>query len=212
MSFKILYSKYSSEVTKQNELISKYRFPSSYMEKIERIKDMKNRAATLAGHSLLAEALKLHGLSRFDLYNIKYDKYRRPYIEGDLDFNIAHTSGMAICAITNNGRIGVDIEKIRDFNINDCKQIFSAEEWDEMNSLPNKLHEFYRLWTLKEAVTKADGQGFYVDPSKVVAIDGVVNLEDNTWNILQIDEFPGFFCHIAYNGSLENYELINAEL
>ncbi|MBW4507541.1 MAG: 4'-phosphopantetheinyl transferase superfamily protein [Scytonematopsis contorta HA4267-MV1] len=84
--------------------------------------------------------------------------------DGDkLKFNLSHSHGIALYAITLNRNIGIDIERIRtDF---DCEQIaqqfFSPRENAILAKLPtNTKHEaFFSCWTRKEAYIKANGQG-----------------------------------------------------
>jgi 4'-phosphopantetheinyl transferase len=78
-------------------------------------------------------------------------------------FSVTHTFGFAACAITNSLRVGVDVE-----HISRARQIaavadfaFGGEERDALGRLrgPKRDHELVRLWTLKEAYSKARGLG-----------------------------------------------------
>jgi 4'-phosphopantetheinyl transferase len=82
---------------------------------------------------------------------------------GDLQFNVAHSSDLALIAITCDGEIGVDLEELR--------PVGESLEIAESNFHPNELaairraceadvdREFLRCWTRKEAIVKALGVG-----------------------------------------------------
>jgi 4'-phosphopantetheinyl transferase len=81
----------------------------------------------------------------------------------DLTFSLSHARGMVACAVGHGCDLGVDVE--------DCertlpfegiaRRFFAPAEADLIASLPPAEGGalFYRLWTLKEAYTKAIGLG-----------------------------------------------------
>ncbi|KAJ2848513.1 hypothetical protein IWW36_003256 [Coemansia brasiliensis] len=80
------------------------------------------------------------------------------------DFNISHDGNWVIAGYITNGIIGVDIAKVAcPSNMTDMdyiKEFLSPEEMDYlMNSSTQKLLDFYRIWTSKEAYVKAIGTG-----------------------------------------------------
>lgn len=86
-----------------------------------------------------------------------------------LNFNVSHSGGHGLIALSTAGRLGVDIEeRIPRRYLNELiEAVMAPEEQTELAALPEsaKLHLFYRLWTLKEALIKALGTGFSTDPS-----------------------------------------------
>jgi 4'-phosphopantetheinyl transferase len=92
------------------------------------------------------------------LLGFKYSANKKLTISG-VEFNTSHSGNYALIAVSKNS-IGIDIEKIDEsfeFNwiANTC---FSVEERKFMNS-GNGLLNFYYLWTRKEAILKASGEG-----------------------------------------------------
>jgi 4'-phosphopantetheinyl transferase len=82
----------------------------------------------------------------------------------DLRFNLSHSGGLMLLGVTDGLEIGVDIELHAESL--DWRQIatnyFSPREIGMIESPasdPARRAEFYRLWTLKEAYLKANGQG-----------------------------------------------------
>jgi len=82
---------------------------------------------------------------------------------GALHFNLAHSEGVGVLAVTQTGPVGVDVEQVRrlqEFN-ELVSQFFSAREAAEFSKLPweQQPAAFFNLWTRKEALLKATGEG-----------------------------------------------------
>lgn len=89
-----------------------------------------------------------------------------PEVRGRVSFNIAHTDGLVVIAVSSSGDIGVDVEKTsrtaRALALAD--RYFSAAEATALRALPAALQQrrFIDLWTLKEAYIKACGKGLAI--------------------------------------------------
>ncbi|HDZ09578.1 4'-phosphopantetheinyl transferase family protein [Pseudohongiella sp.] len=90
----------------------------------------------------------------------------RPDVSGPVVapvFNLSHTDDMLVLAFAAQGEPGVDIEAL-DREL-DCmalaQRFFSPAEYQALRLLPalQQRERFLRLWTLKEACVKANGQG-----------------------------------------------------
>ncbi len=80
-----------------------------------------------------------------------------------IQFNVSHTRGMALIALTLQHAVGIDVERI-DRAIQDCdiaERYFSARESKHLASLPalDRPHQFFSYWTCKEAFLKMQGRG-----------------------------------------------------
>lgn len=81
----------------------------------------------------------------------------------EIDFNLAHSEGLALYAFTCSGEVGVDLEYMRD--VPDWRQVaesfFSRRELARLHARPREIQrkEFFRGWTRQEAVLKAMGAG-----------------------------------------------------
>jgi len=86
-----------------------------------------------------------------------------PEAKGRVSFNIAHTDGLIVIALSGSGEVGVDVERdsreTRALALAD--RYFSASEAAALRaSASEDLHRhFLDLWTLKEAYIKACGKG-----------------------------------------------------
>lgn len=122
-----------------------------------------DRARAIIGRGTLRRLLG-HYLDRppqslqFDV-----DAYGKPSLRGhDIAFNIAHSGRYVLLALSLHGRLGVDVEELREGNVaDDCAHYFTATEQRVIHALPApaRPREFFRLWTRKEACLKATGMG-----------------------------------------------------
>jgi 4'-phosphopantetheinyl transferase len=98
----------------------------------------------------------------------QYNKYGKPALSPPstnlhLSFNLSHSRAMALCAVTFERDIGVDLEWLRtDLDYDEIAQShFSADERAYLRALPaqRKAAAFFAGWTRKEAFIKAKGLG-----------------------------------------------------
>jgi 4'-phosphopantetheinyl transferase len=80
-----------------------------------------------------------------------------------LQFNVSHSAGLALIAVSAGHRLGIDIEKIRvDVDITTlAERFFSTRERAGLRALPDHLRvpAFFACWTRKESFLKATGEG-----------------------------------------------------
>ncbi|MGM0490831.1 MAG: 4'-phosphopantetheinyl transferase family protein, partial [Planctomycetota bacterium] len=79
-----------------------------------------------------------------------------------LQFNVSHSQQLAVCAVTLNRRVGVDVESTtRLASQRVVKYVLSEHELSHFSNTTGESRRqlFYRYWTLKEAYAKALGIG-----------------------------------------------------
>ena len=79
-------------------------------------------------------------------------------------FNLAHTDGAIVCAVSAGHEIGVDVEdttRVGLSGIEIADRYFSPAEAAELRALPRtaQVSRFFDYWTLKESYIKARGLG-----------------------------------------------------
>ncbi len=85
-----------------------------------------------------------------------------------LHFNYSHSADRAVCAVTQLGPIGVDLEQVQSWE--DLPEleplVFTPSEIELLCRLgeADRRHAFFRLWTHKEALVKATGAGLSLAP------------------------------------------------
>lgn len=110
--------------------------------------------------------------------NVVRDGNRKPYITaGAIDyrsFNVSHSFPWSLIACADKGRIGVDVEVIRQLdNVENLAELtMDPAELDHLKCLPEAARgpAFLQSWTQKEAVMKVIGIGVTV-PLRDVHID-----------------------------------------
>jgi 4'-phosphopantetheinyl transferase len=89
----------------------------------------------------------------------------------DVEFNVAHSRGLALVALSRGRRVGVDVERIRDdlpleMLARRCLTQRELACWTAL--VPDdRRTAFFRAWTRKEACLKARGDGLSLDPRHV---------------------------------------------
>jgi len=80
---------------------------------------------------------------------------------GSLQFNLSHSKSVAAAAVSIDIEVGVDVEDIRPIEADVAKRYFSPAENASLAALAGSewLAGFYRCWTRKEAILKAEGVG-----------------------------------------------------
>jgi 4'-phosphopantetheinyl transferase len=85
------------------------------------------------------------------------------FANSGLSFNLSHSQNLALCAVSKNRQIGIDLEYIRPMSDLEslAQRFFLPREYDVVRSLPpeQKSSVFFRYWTCKEAYLKATGEG-----------------------------------------------------
>ncbi|MEM8548166.1 MAG: 4'-phosphopantetheinyl transferase superfamily protein, partial [Pseudomonadota bacterium] len=94
------------------------------------------------------------------------DNNRKPHLASELgvQFNLSHSANRALIGVCREAAIGVDIEKVRKrARLADIAgRFFSAAEQAALADYADGADyrgAFYRIWTRKEAVIKATGEG-----------------------------------------------------
>ena len=91
-------------------------------------------------------------------------EHGKPSVAEDVDFNVAHSHGLVAIALSRAGAVGVDVEFVNPaVEADDVAQDnFHPEEIQWLAASANageRMDRFFRCWTRKEAVLKADGRG-----------------------------------------------------
>lgn len=132
-------------------------------EKQERI--LKQKIKQNADNMLIGEILakvvikKTFGID-ISQQEFAYTEHGKPYLPDypDVHFNISHSGEYVVCGVSDKP-IGVDIQKIGEYNYDVAKRVCNEKELVQIENSLNKASEFTKLWTQKEAVLKMHGIG-----------------------------------------------------
>jgi 4'-phosphopantetheinyl transferase len=103
---------------------------------------------------------------------LSYGAHGKPRLaethQPSLNFNLSHSGDFALCALTNNHSIGIDIEKIRignpDYYLRLATRFFSRKEFEAIDAASERDRTlfFFSCWTRKEAYLKRHGLGLHL--------------------------------------------------
>ena len=168
-------------------------------QKIGRYRRWEDAHLSLFGKLLLIRALQDMGQPASLLHQMQYTDYDRPQLPlPGLDFNITHSGPLVACAIASDRKIGIDVEEARPIDFEDFRNIWRPDEWAAITAPNAGYGTFYRLWTSKEAVMKADGRGMSLPLEDIMVGDeGIAKVKSDSWYLRAVDLLPGVPAHIA---------------
>jgi len=205
----ITYIKYNNFIESIHWKKKFEKLPEVIKEKCNKYVRMQDKHSCFIGKLLLVDGLMHLGVSNDMLLNDwRIDEYGRPYINKKINFNISHTEGFVVCAVSmDTVRLGIDIEKVKPVNIYDFALVLGDKVIDEISISMYPYELFYKYWTATESSLKADGRGFSID-MKNIDINfnsNVAIIEDNIWYITEVSLDSGFVCYIS--ASYKNIQL-----
>ncbi|HEY6126033.1 MAG TPA: 4'-phosphopantetheinyl transferase superfamily protein [Steroidobacteraceae bacterium] len=122
-----------------------------------------------------------------------------PFDTSGIEFNLAHTKGLVVLAVTRGAALGIDVEIYdKKVPLEVARRFFSPAEVDALEALPADAqpHRFLRLWTLKESYLKAVGTGiaggldsmtFRIDDAGACAFERADDARAAHWSFSQFD-------------------------
>jgi 4'-phosphopantetheinyl transferase len=184
-------------------------------ERAGRFHFRRDREHFVAARGVLRNVLSRYLGAEPRLLRFTYDAYGKPSLCGEavdqLRFNLSHSNGLALYAVTLGREVGVDVEWVReDFaSLEIAEHFFSPREVSALRALPpgERTQAFFDCWTRKEAYIKARGEGlshplhkFTVsltpcEPAALLCTDEDV-LEAARWSLVEL--FPG----VGYRAAL----------
>ena len=127
-----------------------------------------------------------------------------------LKFNVSHSDGVALVAISHGVEVGIDVEAIRPMA--DANQIaarfFSSRETAELRALPPGF--FFTCWTRKEAYLKARGLGLAqqlrafsvtISPAATPLVVDDEDGEGAQWLIHELPALTGYAAALVTGGN-----------
>ena len=139
-------------------------------ERARRFVFARDRSRYLAAHVALRQTLA--GPARRHAAQLRFaaGRFGKPLLADTqgLHFNLSHSQGVGMIALSAQAEIGVDVELVRPMNDADAlaANYFDAAERDALAAIaPGPAHDlaFFRCWTRKEACLKAAGVGLGLD-------------------------------------------------
>lgn len=180
----------------------------------------RDRIRFIVGRSLLRKILGKYLEIEPSQLEFSYGSRGKPALTVTLQgsvvhFNLSHSQGLALYAISRDRRVGIDIEYIRPLDKVEqlVKRFFSSRENLEFQALPPNHQQaaFFKGWTCKEAYLKATGEGLAgsldqidisLTPGKspqLMSINGSPESAEG-WSLQQLNPEPGYVAAVAVEG------------
>ena len=207
---KVFYANSSAFQDKYSLLDLLEQLPEHMKERAFRYRFPRDAYNFIIGRLMLQQGLKDFGLRQNQLEQLQYNKQDKPMLP-ELFFNISHSEHMIVCALTQVGDIGIDIEVIRPMELKDFKSCFTTSEWDTILNADNSLHQFLRYWTQKESVIKATGMGLSQLNEVVLDISEDIKLDGESWYLQTIDIQEDCIIHLCSRKAEVEIELLDFE-
>ena len=148
-----------------------------------------------------------------------YGPQQKPFLaeqETGLQFNMSHSHGLALVAVTRRQKIGVDVEFIRLLPgaARMARQFFSAQEQLFLRPLlPEEwTAAFFKGWTRKEAYLKACGDGLTRPLAEIEVtlapgqparlLNAGPGAPPGDWSLRALVPAPGFAAALAVEGDI----------
>jgi 4'-phosphopantetheinyl transferase len=140
----------------------------------------------------------------------------KPGPQGEsLEFNLSHSNDLALYIFSRNHEVGIDVEYIHPMPDTDdfAEKFFSSRETELINSLRGEEKDaaFFKLWTCKEALLKANGCGLTMPLSHMeisLGADGSAALSSmggnpehtSRWHLEVFNPAPGYQAAFTVDG------------
>jgi 4'-phosphopantetheinyl transferase len=137
-------------------------------DRAARFKFLADQRRYLIAHAALRSVLGMYLSVHPAAIELDSSLLGKPRLAPDLagskiEFNLSHSSDIALIAVARGMEVGVDVERVReDFAFEPIAQrFFTPREVTVLGDLPPELRReaFYKCWTSKEALMKGKGLG-----------------------------------------------------
>ncbi len=188
-------------------------FPLEYVKRITKYRKWQDIQASVIGRLLLYEGLKNFYDYKLNFNMIQTDSFKRPFLlNSQIDFNISHSTGIVVCAMTRKCKIGVDIEKIKKVTVQHFSYQMTKLELNKVIGSKNLYKEFYLYWTQKEATLKANGKGLYIPLKSFEIFNNETCLNGQKYFIIPIKIDEQYICHLASTTKIFANEILLTEI
>ena len=144
-----------------------------------------------------------------DQVNIDASPNGKPLLrDGRMHFNVSHSGGALLFAVSRHHEVGVDLESSRRPRrvLELARRWFDPAEASALQALPESLRQraFLNLWTCKEAVLKADGRGIAGGLDRIAfamtETGEITSVVDRSWNVVRLEPAPAYPGAVAWRG------------
>ena len=167
-------------------------------ERAARFRFPQLRRRFIAARGILRSILGIHlGCSPQSL-RFAYGEHGKPSLAEPagtrIEFNLSHSTDLAIYAVALGRCVGVDVERIKPEGswLRIAEQYFPASEAVELAALPEESmrQRFFEIWAAKEARLKALGVGLRFPFENAGDI--------TSWPVIKLSPMPGYCAALSF--------------
>jgi 4'-phosphopantetheinyl transferase len=179
------------------------------LERAERMLVPRRRREFLVGRGAVRSILGAYlGIAARHV-EIAVGPHGKPFLDapGAPAFNLSHSGGLAVVAVSAGFDVGIDIERVDPALdvMAIARRFLAPDEVAHLSSLEPAARPaaFSRLWTRREACLKTSGTGFAIGlgelrtPLECLAASG----SDGPRTVVDIDPAPGYIGALAYDAA-----------
>ena len=156
----------------------------------------RDRATRFAFDHLVRRFVVAHAMVRSVLgpVVVETSEHGKPFVAGGPHFNLSHSADRAVLAVSSGAEVGVDIEAVRPVERLEAlaERIMSSEELAGFGAAADQAAFFFDVWTRKESVVKARGDGIISD-LRAMSYEGCT--------VTPLDVDPGYAGTLAVVGA-----------
>ena len=117
-------------------------------------------------------------------------------------FNLSHTTGLVALAVSRQGPVGVDVEVIDEAIATSdlARSTFTPAEVAVLEGEADRIRAFFALWTAKEAVVKAEGQGLSLPLEAIFVGETEASGPSGLWRLWRAEPRSGYLLALAWSG------------
>lgn len=139
--------------------------PQNMISAILKYKHWSDIQARVLGKLLLKKQLYDFNTC-LDLSAVKINSLNKPYVDNNFNFSISHSGQLVACLAGTEGVLGIDIEFMKPQQNQYPIEFFTNEECVYLANSEQQTNAFYKLFTRKEALAKACGEGILMNFSE----------------------------------------------
>ena len=216
MPVSILYYKVTPDKISSvqlTELIHRWseELPTQKQQQIRQLRQQNDQVLSLAGLQLLKMALPAFSDNPFTLKQLCFPNRGKPFIagelEGKIDFNISHSADIVCCVISDNMKVGIDIEVQRAVKPATMNKYLSPRSSEAGNTEEDDIKHFFDVWTKNEAIIKAANHGSIYNMNEICFEPDTALYQEQRWHFYPVNIHPAdtylsqikkeYTCHIA---------------
>jgi len=154
------------------------------VERCSKFRFHKDRVRYRVGRYAIRRLLNQYEADGEKVKEFQFNDYGKPRVsdQSNIKFNLSHSGKYLLIGIGRHHEVGVDTEIYNETidHLDLARSVFSQQERTALELLSDgeRIHAFYRCWSMKESFIKAVGRGLQL-PLDQFSVDLTISQSDN---------------------------------